>query len=230
MQPYLFPYIGYFQLLHAVDRFVLYDDVAYIKQGWINRNRILINGAAAYITIPLKHASSHRLICEIETDDSAQNRCWNAKLLKSVSNAYRRAPQFAMVFPLLEEVFSAAVPLVGDVARAGIEAVARVLHIRTPLVRSSTAHPDAGATGARRVIDICRAEGATEYINPIGGTALYDARTFRDAGLELRFLRTRPLSYPQFRDPFVANLSIIDVLMFNPPDVVRDLLDQYDLV
>jgi hypothetical protein len=230
MQPYLFPYIGYFQLLRAVDRFVIYDDVTFIKQGWINRNRILINGAAAFITIPLKHRSSHRLICDTEIDDSLQNRCWNDKLLKSVSNAYRRAPQFAAVFPLVEEVLSAPPRLVGDVARASIEAVARFLDIPTPLVRVSIAHVKGVGTGERRVIDICRAEGAAEYINAIGGTELYDVRMFREKGLQLRFLRSRPLTYPQFRHPFVANLSIIDVLMFNAPDVVRGFLDEYDLV
>ncbi len=229
MQPYLFPYIGYFQLLNAVDRFVVYDDVTFIKQGWINRNRILINGAASYIKIPLKHASSHRLICETETDDSPQNRCWNAGLLKSVSNAYRRAPQFAAVFPVIEEVLATATPLIADVAMLSVATVARFREIPTPLSRSSTAHPGDAARGERRVVDICRSEGASVYINSIGGTDLYDAQTFCAAGVQFLFLRSRSLTYTQFRNPCVPNLSIIDVLMFNPVDVVRTFLDEYDL-
>src|SRR6266498_1735594 len=107
MQPYLFPYLGYFQLIHAVDRFVVYDDVAFIKQGWVNRNRILINGQPSYVTVPLKQASSFRQIRDIEIDDSPQNREWPSRFLKSVDNAYRRAPQFTHVFPLIESVVDA---------------------------------------------------------------------------------------------------------------------------
>src|SRR5713226_7455519 len=127
MQPYLFPYIGYFQLMHTVDRFVVYDDVAFIKQGWINRNRILINGHASYFSVPIKRASSFTSIRETFIDDDPQNAHWVEKTLKTLGNAYRRAPEFVRVFPIVEKVLSRQTNRITDVAVASLEAVADFL-------------------------------------------------------------------------------------------------------
>jgi hypothetical protein len=229
MQPYLFPYLGYFQLVHAVDRFVIYDDVAFIKQGWINRNRLLVNDRATYFTVPLRLASSFRQIRETEIDDGPQNTRWRDKLLKTFDNAYRRAPQFREVFPMLEDVFRRPTTSIGELAAASIAAVARFLGIATELVPSSTTYGNAHLTGPARVIDICRVERATMYVNPPGGTELYDSAEFNRAGVALRFLRPQPTEYRQFGAPFVKDLSIIDLLMFNAAGVVRGLLDRYEL-
>ena len=229
MQPYLFPYIGYFQLIHAVDRFVVYDDVAFIKQGWINRNRILINGAPSFFTVPVKDASSHRLICETLIDDDRQHDRWSEKVLKSFDNAYRRAPQFASVFPLLESVVAAKPARIADLALASLKAVARFLDIRTTFVESSAAYGNAHLKAEERVLAICAAEKATEYINVPGGRTLYSTERFQSHDVKLAFLEPRPLEYRQFDEAFVPWLSIVDVLMFNPVDVVRHYLLAYDL-
>ena len=229
MQPYLFPYIGYFQLVQAVDRFVVYDDVAYIKQGWINRNRMLINGEPAFFTVPIKHASSFALIRDTLIDDDQQHEQWVEKLLKSFDNAYRRAPEFARVFPLLESVFSSKPLRIADLALASLKAVARFLDIRTTFVESSSGYGNAQLKGEERVLDICAAERATEYINVPGGRALYSPERFAARSVKLAFLEPRPVEYRQFGSPFVPSLSIVDVLMFNPVETVRGFLTDYDL-
>ena len=229
MQPYFFPYLGYFQLLHAVDRFVVYDDVAFIKQGWVNRNRILINGQPSYVTVPLKQASSFRLIHEIEIDDSPQNRLWPARLLKTVDNAYRRAPQFDRVFPLIESVLDAGATRVGELARDSVRAVAAHLGLNCEWIDTSATYGNADLAGQERVLAICRAERATEYVNAAGGVELYSREEFARAGITLRFLALSPAEYRQFGAPFVPWLSIIDVLMFNTPSEVADLIGRYEL-
>jgi len=230
MQPYLFPYIGYFQLIHAVDTFVIYDDVTFIKQGWIGRNRILINGQAAFFNVPVKHASSFMLIRDTLLDDHPPHRRWIDKLLKTFESAYRRAPQFGRVFPLLEAVFTRETARVADLAVGSLKTVADFLEIRTPCVETSTVYGNAHLKGEARVLEICRAERASEYVNASGGRALYSRDRFEAQGVALRFLQPRPLEYPQFKPPFVPWLSIVDVLMFNPRETVQEFLDRYDLV
>jgi hypothetical protein len=229
MQPYLFPYIGYFQLMHAVDRFVVYDDVAFIKQGWINRNRILINGCPSYFSVPVRHASSFRAIRDTLIDDDPEHARCVERLLKTVGNAYRRAPEFARVFPIVEAVLTRATDRVADMAVASLRAVADLLEIRTDWVDSSARYGNGHLKGEERVLAICRAERATDYVNASGGRELYTRARFEAAGLRLHYLQSRAIEYRQFKNPFVPSLSIIDVLMFNTRDTVRRFLDLYDL-
>jgi hypothetical protein len=224
MQPYLFPYIGYFQLLAAVDRFVIYDDVTFIKQGWINRNRMLINGEPAFFTVPLAHRSSAVAIRDTRISDSPQHREWPEKLMKSFDSAYGRAPEFAPTRPLIERVLARATPRIADLALDSIRAVAERLEIRTPIVATSTAYGNAHLQGQDRVLAICKAERASRYVNLAGGRALYSRERFQAEGVELRFIEPRPIEYRQFGAPFVPSLSIVDVLMFNPVERVRQFL------
>jgi len=224
MQPYLFPYIGYFQLLAAVDRFVIYDDVTFIKQGWINRNRMLINGEAAFFTVPLAHKSSAVAIRDTEISTAAEHRRWAEKMLKSFDNAYRRAPEFARTFPLLERVFGSATTRISELAVDSIRAVAELLEIRTPVVDTSSIYGNVELHGEDRVIAICKAEGADRYVNASGGRELYAHGRFSAEGIDLRFLTSQPIEYAQFGDTFVPWLSIVDVLMFNSVARVREYL------
>ena len=230
MQPYLFPYIGYFQLIHAADRFVVYDDVAYIKQGWINRNRILINGEPSFFSVPIKHASSFALIRDTLIDDDPQHARWVEKLLKTFDNAYRRAPEFSRVFPIVERVFSLKTARIADLAVASVKAIASLLEMNTTFVDSSTTYGNAHLKGEDRVLSICKAESANEYINVPGGEALYSRERFQARGIGLSFIRPRAVEYRQFGGAFVPWLSVLDVLMFNKPEKVRQDLDAYDLV
>jgi hypothetical protein len=228
MQPYLFPYIGYYQLMHAVDRFVVADDVAFIKQGWINRNRLLINGAAAYFTVPVRRHHANTLIRDVEIDDGADGR-WRVTLLKTITNFYRRAPSFAAVYPLVERVIGGPFKNVADMARASLHEVCAYLGAPVSIVESSAAYGNAHLKGQERVIDTCRAERATDYINAVGGRALYSPEAFLAHGIRLHFLSTGTIEYQQFNLPFVPSLSVIDVLMFNPREQARDLLKRYEL-
>jgi hypothetical protein len=228
MQPYLFPYIGYYQLMHAVDRFVVADDLTFIKQGWINRNRLLINGVPTYFTVPLKRHAATALIKDVEIDD--QGKRWRTTLLKTVENFYRRAPSFDDVYPLVERVFRGPFTTIADMARASLREVCDHLGVQATIVESSSVYGNAQLKGQDRVIDTCRVERAGDYVNAIGGQALYSREAFLAEGIRLRFVRTGAIEYPQFKPPFVPSLSVIDLLMFNSLDAARELLNRYELV
>jgi hypothetical protein len=227
MQPYLFPYLGYFQLIAAVDRFVIYDDVQYIKRGWINRNRWLVGGASAYFTFPVRRTDSFRRIGDVRL---AEGSGWVPKLLRTFRHEYGRAPYFNAAFELLERVVTLNEPIISHRAVASVRAAMDYLGMTTPIVETSACYGNANLRAADRIIDICRREGATQYVNAIGGQELYEVATFAAAGVELRFLRSLPVQYRQFRVPFVPWLSILDVIAFNPPDVVNEFLREYELV
>jgi len=227
MQPYLFPYLGYFQLMHAVDRFVVADDVVFIKQGWINRNRLLINRRPAYFTVPMKRHPADTLIKDVEIDDHGTR--WRARILKTIENFYRRAPSFHAVYPVVERVITGPFARIGDMARASLGEVRAYLAIPATIVESSSTYGNAHLRAQDRVIDTCRAERATDYVNAPGGRALYSAEAFLAHGIRLHFVCSQPAEYPQFADSFVPGLSIIDVLMFNTPAGARDLLTRYRL-
>ena len=226
MQPYFLPYIGYWQLMSAVDRFVVYDNIQYTKKGWINRNRFLRNGADAYFTLPVKAGSAFLDIAERAIADDFDP----AAMLRQWASAYRDAPHFAEVFPVLEAIVMAPTRNLFDFLLNSIEATADHLGIRTPIVVSSRVAIDHDLRSAHRVIALCRALGANAYVNPIGGRDLYSRTAFAESGIDLRFLQPRPADYPQFGEPFVPALSILDVLMFNSRNAVRRMLGEYDLV
>ena len=226
MQPYFLPYLGYWQLMAAVDRFVIYDNIQYTKKGWINRNRFLRNGADVYFTVPLKKDSDFLDVAERRIADDFDPRA----LLGPLAEAYRKAPQFAAVFPVLEAIVTAPARNLFEYLHHSLVVTAKHLEIATPIVVSSTVAADHSLKSEARVIAICRAMAATRYVNPIGGRELYDASRFAAAGIELKFLQSRAMTYPQFGDAFVPALSILDVMMFNAPDAIRRLLGEFDLV
>jgi hypothetical protein len=226
MQPYLFPYIGYFQLLKTVDKFVLYDDVAFINRGWINRNKVLVNGKEQLFTIPLREASQNKKILEIDIDDTQK---WRDKLLKTLQQSYKKAPQYAAVYPVIEEILQTPATRITDLIAVSITLLANYLSISTEIVPSSTIYANQHLKGPERILDICLQEGASEYINPIGGMELYDRTAFAEKDIILHFIRSRKEEYPQFGGEFVPWLSIVDVLMFNTPEQVHTLLEAFDL-
>jgi hypothetical protein len=227
MQPYLLPYIGYFQLMAAVDRFVLFDDVNYIQRGWINRNRILLEGQPHRFTLPLRDASQNRLINEIErVDDPA----WGQRLLRTLHQAYARAPRYRSVSPLLERTLFHPALRLADYLRYSLEAVHAYLGLRCELVPSSSIYGNSALKGQARILDICSQEGASGYVNAIGGMTLYATADFDARGISLRFLQPRLTCYPQWGAPHLPWLSIVDVMMFNSPAELRVLLTEADLL
>jgi hypothetical protein len=228
MQPYVLPYLGYFQVIAAVDVFVLYDDVAFIKQGWINRNQLLVHGRPQLFSVPLQSVSSNRTIRDTAVSLREYAR-WKDKFLKTVALAYSKAPWYEPTRELIASVFGDTPSSIGELASRSIIAVCRALALPTCIRPSSTVYQNGDLRAQDRVLDICRRERATVYVNAPGGRRLYAREAFAPHGVELRFLRSRMPSYPQFNHPFVQGLSIVDILMFNSPEDARRLSLEYDL-
>jgi hypothetical protein len=227
MQPYFLPYIGYFQLLAAVDKFIVLDDVNYINRGWVNRNRLLLNGATHTFTVPLRGASQNRLICDIELV-SEQN--WRDKLMRTFQQAYGQAPCYATISALLERLVNYTSARLDEFLLNSLREIVHYLSLEVKIVSTSRVYNNAYLKGQERILDICRQERADIYINPIGGVDLYDRARFLEEDIKLYFLRSRPVSYSQGKGEHVPWLSILDVLMFNEPPAVRKLLAEMDLL
>lgn len=229
MQPYFFPYIGYFQLINAVDRFIVYDDVTFIKQGWINRNRILTNGSPLLFSVPLRGASSNKFIRDVHIDNVAYVG-WCKKFLKTLEQNYRKTPQYENVLSIIKHVLACNAQPISVLALHTIKATCAYLGITTIIVDTAINYNNSHLKAEDRIIDICRQESAQIYVNAAGGRELYSYDNFKSNGIELKFLKSRDISYKQLGNPFVPWLSIIDVLMFNTPETIHEFLDQYELV
>lgn len=212
MQPYFCPYLGYFQLMRGVDRFVLLDDVNFIVRGWINRNQILLNHAAHIFTLPVVGASQNARICDLSLSDDVK---WRDRLLKTIRQAYARAPHLEPTMNLLESMLHFADNNLAAFVGNSLRLAAQQLGLRCEILQSSAVLPQSSLRGQDRIIALCRALGATEYVNPPGGKALYRSSDFRKNGIALHFLDPELTPYPQFGQPFVPGLSLIDALMFN---------------
>ena len=228
MQPYIFPYIGYFQLINAVDRFVIYDDVNYINRGWINRNNILVGGKPNLFSIPLAGASQNKKIFEIYIEDSGK---WVGKFLKTIEMNYKKAPFFEPVFSLMQNViFNSENTAISALNYSGITAICNYLNITTEIISDSVRFNNSNLKGQYRILDICKQLGADHYINPQGGMEIYSKKLFNDENIRLNFIVPSAVSYRQFQDEFQPWLSIIDVIMFNSKEATGNLLVQYELL
>lgn len=217
MQPYFLPYIGYFQLMSAVDRFIVYDDIKYTKKGWISGNRMLLDGRDVKFSLALRAASDYLNVRDRELAPSFDRD----KLLNRFNGAYRRAPYFNQIFSLLERIVRFEDTNLFRFLHHSIVEVSSHLGVKTEIVTSSDVAIDGELKGQDKVLALCQAAGADTYINAIGGVNLYSKEAFREKGIDLWFIRSKPFEYPQFGAVFVPWLSIIDVLMFNPLDVVK---------
>lgn len=226
MQPYFFPYLGYFQLIDAADVFVSYDDVAYIPRGWINRNFVLMGCKPLRVTVPVTGASQNVRICDVALSPQP----WQRRFLKTLHHAYGKAPHFQAIYALTETVVSRAHASIAELALDSIRAVLDHLGLRKSLRPTSRGYDNAHLKGAERILDICRIEAASQYVNLPGGRALYDADHFAARDIGLSFVQMEPVRYPQFQCDFVPNLSILDVLMFNDRDAVLEHLRARSLI
>lgn len=228
MQPYLFPYIGYWQLINVVDKFVILDDVNYIMRGFINRNRILLNGQPYMFSIPIKKASQNKLIMDTELNFSEEDK---RKFLMTLRSAYKKAPYFSKVMPMIEQIIENPETNLTSYIKNSIQRINQYLDIDTEILISSQIEKDNTLKAQERIIEICKKLHADTYINPCGGRALYDHDTFEQKGMELFFLTTigEKIHYHQYKDDFIENLSIIDLLMNNEQNQIRSFLNQYML-
>lgn len=229
MQPYIFPYIGYFHLLEATDRIVFYDDVTFIKGGWINRNRILLGKNDSLFTVPLSKASSHRLINETQIHPTLYP-IWKTKFLKTLKQSYTRAPFYEGTFTLVEGVLNTKHENISDLAIHSITAVCNYLDRDIVWERSSVRSPTTrDLDKADRIIEIAKHLDISDYVNLAGGQDLYDKQYFAQRSINLHFIQSHEIRYVQFKNEFVPSLSIIDALMFNDKQKVKDLLTEFSL-
>jgi hypothetical protein len=228
MQPYLFPYIGYFQLIQAADKFVVYDNIQFTKKGWINRNRILVNGKDEYITLPLKKDSDFLNVDERKIAESFNEE--RVKILRKISGAYTKAPEFKVVYALVESILNNREQNLFGFIFQSLQSVCNYLDIKTEFIISSTLAINHQLKSQEKVIAICKALQATTYINPVGGVNLYSKEIFKQHDIVLNFIQAIPVEYKQFSNEFIPWLSIIDVLMFNSKEKIQQYLQSYQTI
>ncbi len=223
MQPYFFPYIGYFQLMKEVDVFVIADDLNYIKNGFINKNSILLHNEAFKISLQLKGASQNKLINEIEMGENG------VQLLETIRRAYKKAPFFNDVFPLIESILLNKEKNLARYLGDSLIKISNYLEIEVKILYSSDIDKNDDLKFDERIMDICQILNENHYINPIGGKELYRKEEFAKKNIRLDFICTSTIEYKQYNDNFISNLSIIDLMMFNSIDNLKKILCLYEL-
>lgn len=207
MQPAYLPWAGYFNLMSQADVFVYLDDAQLVRPSWHNRNRILRGGKPAWLTIAIAHADAPRSINEARFDDSHP---WRTRQVAAVRTAYERAPFGADAIALIERVLGAEASTLADLDIALIEHAAGRLGLGAKRVRASTLGIEAKRSG--RLVEICRAFAADEYLSPVGSRDYLEADGFAaQNGIVLRYQEFSPGPYPQGAG-FVSHLSIVDVV------------------
>lgn len=250
MQPYFFPYIGYFQLINTVDKFIIYDLLQFTSKSWMSRNRYLIkNGEPVIFNLKMQKKSISMEISDIELDHSL---LWRNKLLKEFIHNYKNAKYFDEVFPIVESVLLADIKMLTDINLYSIKAVCDYLDIGTVIEKSGDIHRQLENKMREhksnladtfqhinltehiekliRIVEICKLEDAETYINPIGGILLYDKAEFQKNNIDLKFVQTHPFTYPQSTAVFYPHLSIIDVLMNCGKEGTQNLLREFNFV
>lgn len=229
MQPYFFPYIGYFQLIRAADKFVIYDNIKFTKKGWFHRNKLSFNKKVEYFTINIKNDSDYldakdRVISPIYFEKEVP------KILRKIEQSYKKAPYFNEVFPWLKNVFQYEEENLFNYIHNSIKETVKYLNINTEIIISSSLPINYNLKNKWKIFDIYNYLQADLYINPIGGKKIYDIDDFKKHKVNLKFLESNMPKYKQFNEEFIPYLSIIDVMMFNSPEEIRKMLNNYELI
>lgn len=224
MQPYLFPYLGYYQLAYCSDMFIFYDDVNYIKGGYINRNNILTKNGKLLITLPVEQASSFKKINELNFSSNVK------KILTTIYQSYSKAPLFNDVYPIIEKTLKDKNRNVANITSNSIINFFKYLNIDFNYCFSSELEYDKSLDAKQKIYEMCDIYQANRYINTIGGKKLYDKSEFKLKGIDLLFINNNSRNYQQFNNNggFIGNLSIIDLLMnIQPNDIIYLLKEHY---
>ena len=229
MQPYFLPYIGYFQLMNAAEEFIVYDNIEFSKKGWINRNRILVNGKDSFITLPLKKDSDYLHIKDRYLADTWKDD--RIKMKNRIIESYRKAPFFDGAYPVIEKcIFFDDMNLFNFIFHS-VKTIKEHLALPAELHISSSINIDHELKAHKKIIEICKARTAAKYVNPIGGVNLYNKDEFKAEGIDLGFLKSNDIIYKQFNNEFIPWLSVIDLMMFNSKDKIKDyLISNYTII
>ena len=231
MQPYFLPYIGYFSLVKHVDKFILFDTAQFIRHGWIERNRILKpNDGWQYIKVPLKKHLQQTKIKDILIDNE---QSWEDKLLAQLQHYKKSAPYYSNVIKLLNIILLQKYKNIVDLNFASLQIVCEYLNIKTPIEIYSRINLEIDSVNApdEWALNICKSFGnVDEYWNPPGGQKFFDRTKYENAGINLRFHSVTLNEYDQKRNVFESGLSILDVMMFNSKEEIKEILDKYELL
>lgn len=223
-QPYLFPYMAYWQLINLSDVYVISDSMQYIKKGYINRNNILLNGKSHQYSLEVLGVHEKTLINEVEVGRNAR------KIISTITHAYKKAPYYSEVFPMIGDILASDEKNLARYIGHSIKEIATYLEMGTKFIYLSELQGETSLKAQARTIDLCKKVNATQYVNAIGGRHLYDKNSFHTESMTLSFLQTTEHKYKQYFNEFIPNLSIIDVLMFNSKKTIKEMLDRYTLV
>lgn len=232
MQPYFMPYLGYFSLIKNTDDFILFDTVQFIRHGWIERNRILKpNGGWQYFQVPIiKENGRDTIIKEVKINNSEK---WKSRILGQLQHYKKRAPYYNKVVELLDDIFKADYDDIVLLNKASLERVCKYLGVDSKIsVFSEMSLDVAPATAPDEwALNICKAiDGADEYWNPVGGVSFFDKNKYRNAGIKICFQEMILTPYRQLGNEFEPGLSIIDVMMFNSPESINEMLENYRIL
>lgn len=226
MQPYFLPHIGYFQLIESVDKFIIYDDVNFINKGWINRNNILVDCKPFKFSVPVLALSQNKHINQLEIK---KDLIWLKKIKKTIENSYKKAPYFEAGFSLFIDIIDFQEVKLNYFIINSIKRVSDYLNINTEIIESSSIYNNNNLKGQDRIIDICKKENVGIYINSIGGKSIYQKEIFAKNDINLSFLKSDEINYKQFDCNFIPALSILDVIMFNDPKIIKNYLTRFKL-
>jgi len=227
MQPYLFPYIGYFQLINAVDKFIFFDDVQWMKGGWINRHAVLKNSKEGLLTLSiLKHSYKSKINEVLIRPDEHGKEAYIAKL----RSYYCKAPYFEQTYKIVENIFNYENDNIAQFIYNSFIELDKILNINTEFILSSNLDYNRDLHAEGKVLDICKRLKTDVYINTVRGQHLYNKEEFKRDGIELLFLDREIDEYNQFENKFVPYLSIIDLMMFNPIEKVQEMIKKGSLV
>lgn len=231
MQPYFFPYIGYFSLIKHTNQFILFDTVQYIRHGWIDRNRVLKqNNGWLYINVPLINKSRSTIIQELKIDNQQD---WKKKIFSQLDTYKKISPYYFQVRELMEKIFEKKYDSLVKFNHDSLIAICHYLNIQPEIKIFSemNLNIDDANEPDEWALNICKSIGnIDEYWNPIGGQSFFDKSKYIAHGIDLKFQSINITNYDQKRNIFEPGLSIVDVLMFNSVDKVDDMLNKYTLV
>ena len=215
MQPYFFPYIGYFQLIHAVDKFILLDDVQYIRHGWVNRNRVLKHGGGLqYIIVPLK---KHKRSTKIKNIETIASNDWKQTILNQLTHYKKTAPHYDAIINLIKSCFNSDEVSLSKLNYRVLNILCKAIDLNSNICISSECNFDYSRVRKPGdwAFEISKQLDALEYFNPIGGVDLFKETKFKKSGIKLFVFDPMNVRYSQKKEKFNSNLSIIDTLMYN---------------
>ncbi|MEK4129141.1 WbqC family protein [Solibacillus sp. FSL W8-0474] len=227
MQPYFFPYIGYFSLMQEADQFIIFDTVQFQRKSWMVRNCILnLNGGSSYIHLPVKKAPLSSCIKDIYVDDEID---WKEKLFNQLQ-IYKKAPYFTETIKVLEKALNSNYKTLTDINKNLLVEISNYLNLKCKISVFSEMELDIEEvyTADEWALNISKKLNATEYINAPGGVCFFDREKYENNNIKLKFIKNKLNPYKQFHLDFVPGLSIIDVIMFNSINKIHEMLVNYE--